>query len=98
MIWPKHNILDLLQSYTTAPADYVARSDVQVTFAVGESERFVEVMIVDDSVLEGDEVFGAVLSLQPGSSGVVLGAANEAAATIEDDDSKQGANETILKL
>ena len=55
-------------------------------------------MIVDDSVLEGDEVFVAVLSLQPGSSGVVLGAANEATATIEDDDSKQRANETILKL
>ena len=48
-----------------------------------------EVMIVNDNVFEGDEEFGAVLELQPGSSGVILGQQSTATAAIQDDDGIQ---------
>ena len=70
-----------------APGDYVARTDVQVVFAAGETEQFVEVAIEDDNVLEDGEAFMAVLSLPVGSTGVVLDSTSlQATAIIEDDD------------
>ena len=71
-----------------APEDYAARTDFQVVFAAGETEQFVEVAIEDDNVLEDSEAFEAVLSLPAGSTGVVLGPASQATATIDDDDGK----------
>ena len=71
-----------------APGDYVARPDVQVVFAAGETEQFVEVAIEDDNVFEESEAFMAVLSLPVGSTGVVLDSASQATAIIEDDDGK----------
>lgn len=69
-----------------ASEDFIPRTNVPVTFEAGESEQFVEVMIVNDSVFEGEEQFGATLALQPQSSGIVLGSQSEASATIQDDD------------
>ena len=72
-----------------APGDYVARPDIQVVFAAGETEQFVEVAIEDDNVLENSEAFMAVLSLPVGSTGVVLDStSSQATAIIEDDDGK----------
>ena len=68
--------------------DYVARTSVPVLFAVGESEQFVEVMIANDNVYEGTEQFQATLTLQPGSTGVVLGQQSQADAIIQDDDGR----------
>ena len=65
----------------------MSRVDVPVTFTAGTIEQFVEVMLVDDNIVEGDEAFEALLSLPAGSTGVVLGV-NEATATIQDDDGK----------
>jgi predicted exporter len=60
--------------------------DVQVVFAVGETEQFVVVAIQEDSVLEGSEAFQAELSLPAGSTGVLLGQQSLATATIQDND------------
>lgn len=70
----------------SAPEDYVSRIEVLVTFTAGETEQFVEVLLVDDNVVEGEEVFSATLTLPAGSSGVALGQNSEATATITDDD------------
>ena len=78
----KLNIYD-----STATEDYVARTDFSVIFSAGDTEQSVEVMLADDTVVEETEEFQATLSLPVGSSGVVLGSATVATATIEDDDS-----------
>ena len=59
-----------------------------MTFAAGETEQLVEVMIIDDQNYEGEEQFQGILELQSGSSGVVLGTQTTADATIQDDDGK----------
>lgn len=46
-------------------------------------------MIVDDSVFENEEQFGAMLELPAGSSGVILGPQRTATANIQDDDGTQ---------
>lgn len=48
-----------------------------------------EVVVVDDSVLEGEEQFEATLELPAGSSGVILGPQGTATANIQDDDGTQ---------
>ena len=65
----------------------MSRIDVPVIFAAGTTEQFLEVMLVDDNIVEGVEEFEGVLSLAPGSTGVVLGM-DQATATIQDDDGK----------
>ena len=57
-----------------------------VTFATGDSERFVEVALINDNVYETTEYFMAVLELPAGSSGVQLGQQSQANAMIFDDD------------
>ena len=57
-----------------------------MTFAAGDTEELVEVVIINDSVYEGEEEFEAFLELQAGSSGVALGQQTVASATIQDDD------------
>ena len=65
----------------------MSRVDVPVIFTAGTTEQFVEVMLVDDNIVEGDELFEGLLSLPVGSTGVVLGV-DQATATIQDDDGK----------
>lgn len=57
-----------------------------MTFAAGQTQAFVEVMIIDDSVYETQECFMAMLELLPGSSGVQLGQQSRANAVIADND------------
>ena len=69
--------------------DFAAREDLLVVFGVGETEQFVEVGIENDDVYENElEEFEAVLTLPPGSSGVLLGQQSQAMASIQDDDGK----------
>lgn len=70
-----------------AGSDFVSIVDVPVTFLAGETEQFVEVMLLDDVIFEGEESFTAVLSLQSGSTGVILGPESQATASISDFDS-----------
>lgn len=72
--------------YVLASVDFTPRISVPVTFQAGDSEEFVEVLILNDDVFEGDEQFEGILELQPGSSGAVLGQQTVATATIQDDD------------
>ena len=65
----------------------MSRQAIPVIFTAGTTEQFVEVMLVDDNILEGDEDFEGLLSLPVGSTGVVLGM-DQATATIQDDDGK----------
>ena len=57
-----------------------------VTFGTGDSERFVEVALINDNVYETAECFMAVLGLPAGSSGVQLGQQSQTNAMIFDDD------------
>ena len=57
-----------------------------VTFTTGDSERFIEVVLINDNVYETEECFMAVLGLPAGSSGVQLGQQSQANAMIFDDD------------
>ena len=57
-----------------------------VTFTAGDSERFIEAVLIDDNVYETEECFMAVLGLPAGSSGVQLGQQSQANAMIFDDD------------
>lgn len=60
---------------------------MSVTFAVGATEAFIEVDIVEDFFFEGDEQFTAELSI-PSSApdNVQVGANSEATVTIEDNE------------
>lgn len=73
-------------SLSLASQDFSPRVQFPVTFAAGDAEELVEVVIINDSVYEGEEEFEAFLELQAGSSGVVLGLQTVASATIQDDD------------
>ena len=77
------NIIHLL---ITAPADFVSITDMVVTFEPSETQREVQVAVVDDSIEESDEDFMGVLSLIDGSRGVALGSVATATATILNDD------------
>jgi phage gp45-like len=59
-----------------------------VTFAPSNPVQTVQVNLVDDSMLEDEETFQGLLTLAPGGGRVMIGDANVARATIEDDDSK----------
>lgn len=73
-------------SLSLASQDFSPRVQFPVTFAAGDTEELVEVVIINDSVYEGEEEFEAFLELQAGSSGVALGLQTVASATIQDDD------------
>ena len=60
-----------------------------VTFAPSETEKIVNVTVVNDDILENTEGFIAVLSASPGQgSTFTTGSAGIATANIIDDDSK----------
>ena len=80
-----HHDHTLLLLYAPANEDYVSRSDFLVTFAAGETEQFVDVMLLDNDVVEGEQMFQGLLVLPAGSVGVILGA-DEATASISDND------------
>jgi photosystem II stability/assembly factor-like uncharacterized protein len=63
--------------------DYVT-SVGTVRFAAGESSRRIDVPLIDDALVEGDETFTFVLS---NAVGATLGATNSATVTILDNDS-----------
>ena len=69
----------------TAGTDYEAASGT-LTFAPGDTERTVEVTLLDDTLSEGDETFTVTLS-DPVNATV---AAGEATGTIADDDPEPG--------
>ena len=73
--------------FPTAPGDYTAVSR-EVTLGADETVKEVEVSIQQGSVLEGVELFTAILSPVPGPVGVLIGEQGEATATIIDDDSE----------
>jgi hypothetical protein len=51
----------------TAPDDYAALSAVSVTFAPGEMSRTVQIAVVDDSAVEGEEMFSVLLGNAQGA-------------------------------
>ena len=69
----------------TAGSDYEPEFRLPLMFPPGEMELTVNVSTLDDSVLERDEEFAAVLELPVGGGGVTLGRFI-ATATILDDD------------
>ena len=71
----------------SAPSDFTARTNIPVTFSASDDEQIVEVTIGNDAAYEGVESFGGLLTLQAGSTGVMLGA-DRATVTIDDDDSR----------
>ena len=65
----------------------MAVQNTMVTFTSTQTQRFVDVTISEDSLLEGNETFQGVLSLPSGSAGFSLGD-SMATATILDNDRK----------
>ena len=65
----------------------MAVQNTMVTFTSTQTQRFVDVAITNDFLLESSENFQGVLSLPSGSAGVSLGE-NVATATIQDNDRK----------
>ncbi len=66
----------------TTPADFVATSGT-LTFAPGETQQFITVLIEADAIDEDDETFTVTLS---NPTGAELGTASTATGTIIDDD------------
>ncbi len=58
---------------------------VEIPPSVGEESIPVLIDIKDNNIAEGEEEFGAVLTLPAGSFGVVLGVNNATAVIIDDD-------------
>ena len=75
------------------PADFSGQSDVLVTFSPDETEQYVNVSVVNDEILEGNEMFTATLTSN--DSTVINGSNNTATATIIDTDSKLSGNGTV---
>lgn len=59
-----------------------------VLFEASEEVKEVQVIILQDDVVEGIEVFTARLLTQDGATGVTIGGNGVATTTIEDDDSE----------
>ena len=78
--WVKHHFL-------TANTDFKGQTSVTVTFAPSETEKIVNVSVLNDDTFESTETFTAMLTAVPGSM-AMIGTADTATATITDDDSK----------
>jgi hypothetical protein len=68
-----------------APADYTATSGT-LTFQPGETAKNVSVAVVGDTLVEGDETFGLILSGPVNAT--LAGGQQQATLTIADDDGK----------
>ncbi len=80
-------LISVLSFSASGDRDFVAIPDLTVvTFAPSETVQGVNVVIIDDQIFEDDEQFRGVLSLDPSSVRVGLGANDVASATIADDD------------
>ena len=60
-----------------------------MVFASDETVKTVSVPIVNDGVFENAEEFGAMLSVEAGTTGVEIGPNDVATAEITDDDGRQ---------
>ncbi len=67
----------------TSPTDFIAQSGT-LTFADGETTKTITVVLADDTVFEGTEVFSVTLSNPSG--GAVLGAAVQTKVSITDNE------------
>ncbi len=70
----------------TAADDYTALSG-SITIAAGATEGTIDVLILDDNILEGDETI--VVRLTGTANSVSIAAADEATLTLSDDDSSE---------
>ena len=70
----------------TAGSDYSAQAETSVTIPAGSTSATLEVPTTADTVVEGDETFTASISATNLPSGITLGTATSATATIDDDD------------
>lgn len=68
----------------SAGSDYVGQNNVSVTFGDGETNKTVLIPLLDDSIVEGDEVFNLTLS-NPTGGASILGT-NTAPVTILEND------------
>ena len=75
---------------STATTDFIGQTLKNVTFAPSETEKTVNVTVVNDDTFENTEGFIAMLSAAPGST-FRTGATGIATANIIDDDSKPSA-------
>lgn len=75
--------LSLSDDTAIAPDDY-ANTPIVVNFADGETVASVEIPIINDSEVEGDETL--TLTLENPTDGAILGAQSTATLTIVDDD------------
>ena len=81
------DVTDVLSGTASSGADYAGFSEM-VTFPVGSADgdsRFVDLLVTDDSLLEGDESVHLELTSLVGPS-VSIGAQSEHTATILDDE------------
>jgi chitinase len=84
-------------NYSTADGSATAGSDYSatqgsITFALGETEKFVDVPILGDTNIEGDETFSVVLSNASGAS-ILTGTGT---GTIQDDESFFSINDVSI--
>ena len=75
-------------SLYVAGVDYQSLTSKQVIFGVGPNthEHCIEVRVLDDDVVEGEEYFPAVIESASPMSGVMIDTSNMTEVTIEDDD------------
>ena len=65
--------MSVLNVFLHTVTDYSPFIDEMVTFGASETVKFIMIPIEVDSVFEGDEVFTAILSVIPDSTGVEIG-------------------------
>ena len=69
----------------SSSSDYTAQNNITVTFGFGETNKNVLIPIVDDSFVEGDEVFNVTISNPTGGASIV--GTNTAQVVIVDNES-----------
>ena len=77
----------LCSFFPLALSDYLAVSQ-EVVFPAGTTHRSVNIFIIEDSVVEGVELFYVAVTVPASHSGVVLLGTDTATISISDDDSK----------
>ncbi len=77
--------VNLANGTATAPADY-SNNPIQVTFNPGQTTQVINIPIVDDNLIEGNETVNLSLTNPTGTSRVSLGAQSTATLTIVDND------------